>query len=246
MKTYGLIGKNISYSFSRAYFNNKFKNEGINAQYVNFDLETIQEFPHTIKNLKPFGCNVTIPYKQQIIPFLDRLDPVAQEIGAVNTIKFEKDGSLTGYNTDYFGFMESLKPNLQPEHNKALILGTGGASKAVAYGLEKMGINYKFVSRTPDASGFSYDDLSENIMKEYNIIINCTPLGTYPNTADFPSIPVNSLEKRHLLFDLIYNPPVTRLMEVALKRGAIAINGKRMLELQAEKAWEIWAEESHF
>lgn len=239
MKTYGLIGKNISYSFSRAYFSKKFEAEGIDAQYVNFDLQTIEEFSEILSS-PPSGCNVTIPYKEQIIPYLDRLDPVASDIGAVNTIKFENDGSLTGYNTDYFGFMESLKPFLKAEHQKALILGTGGASKAVAYALKLLGISYTFVSRSPEKDHYSYSDLSEHIMQEYKLIINCTPLGTHPNTSNFPSIPLDFLSSQHLLYDLIYNPAATKLMQLALEKGATAINGEQMLKLQAEKAWSIW------
>lgn len=240
MKTYGLIGRNISYSFSRTYFSKKFQAEGIDAEYVNFDLQTIEEFPGILQSSKPSGCNVTIPYKEQIIPYLDRLDPVAREIGAVNTIKIEEDNSLTGHNTDYFGFMESLKPFLKTEHKKALILGTGGASKAVAYALQKLGISYSFVSRTPEKDNFSYSELTQTIMRDYKLIINCTPLGTHPNTSEFPAVPVEFIGSQHLLYDLIYNPPVTRLMDLTIKNGATAINGKRMLELQAEKAWAIW------
>lgn len=240
MKTYGLIGRNISYSFSRAFFSKKFEAEGIDAQYVNFDLQMIEEFPEVLRSSRPSGCNVTIPYKEQIIPFLDRLDPVALEIGAVNTIKIEEDSSLTGHNTDYFGFMESLKPFLKPHHKKALILGTGGASKAVAYALQKLAISYSFVSRTPEKNNFSYSDLTETIMRDYKLIINCTPLGTHPNTSNFPAIPVEFIGSQHLLYDLIYNPPVTRFMELGIKNGATAINGEQMLELQAEKAWSIW------
>lgn len=241
MKTYGLIGKNISYSFSRSYFTEKFESEGIEAEYVNFDLSSIEEFPKILESTRPTGCNVTIPYKEKIIPYLNRLDPVAREIGAVNTVKFEEDESLTGYNTDYYGFMESLKPFLKPEHKKALILGTGGASKAVAYALKLLDISYSFVSRTPGTNQFSYSDLSENIINDFKVIINSTPLGTHPNITNTPALPVEFLSSRHLLYDLIYNPPVTRLMKLAEDKGAIVINGKRMLELQAEKAWSIWA-----
>lgn len=241
MKIYGLIGRNISYSFSRIYFTEKFEKENIDAVYKNFDIQTIKEFKNVLaEDPPPAGLNVTIPYKQEIIPFLDRLDPVAQEIGAVNTIHVGKDGFLTGYNTDYFGFIESLKPYLQAHHKKALILGTGGASKAVAYGLKKLDIKFSFVSRTPGEGELDYNDLNSAHFKDYTLVINCTPLGTFPNVTSYPSIPAEHLTARHLVFDLIYNPDVTRLMELAIQNHATVLNGRRMLELQAEKAWEIW------
>lgn len=241
MKTYGLVGRNIEYSFSRNYFKNKFEKENISAVYRNFDLDNIQKFPDEIKKYRELsGLNVTIPYKEQIIPFLDRLDPVAREIGAVNTIRFEGDGSLTGYNTDQFGFTESLLPFLQPHHRHALILGTGGASKAIAYALKKLKIAFSFVSRKPGKDQLSYKGLSEKELQKFTLIINSTPLGTHPNTEEFPPVPVEHLGPQHLIFDLVYNPPVTRLMQLALEKGAIVLNGEAMLVLQAEKSWEIW------
>ena len=241
MRKFGLIGRNISYSFSRKYFSEKFSREGIAATYENFDLQHIEEFPQVIKaNPKLKGLNVTIPYKQAIFPFLDSLDPIAEEIGAVNTIKVENDGSLTGYNTDYFGFAEALRPHLEPHHTKALILGTGGASKAVDYALQSLGITTGFVSRTPSKNIIFYQDLSREVMTRHTVIVNTTPLGTFPNTEEFPAIPVEHLNSRHLLFDLIYNPSKTTLMQMAEERGARVLNGQKMLELQAEKAWEIW------
>ena len=241
MRKFGLIGRNISYSFSRKYFSEKFSREGIAASYENFDLQEIEEFPEVIKNQPEVkGLNVTIPYKQTIFPFLDTLDPVAEDIGAVNTIKVEKDGKLTGYNTDHFGFAEALKPYLKPHHTKALILGTGGASKAVNYALESLGITTSFVSRTPSKNVISYDDLSAEVLADHTVIVNTTPLGTFPEIAEFPAVPVEHLNPQHLLFDLIYNPPKTALMQKAEDRGATVLNGQKMLELQAEKAWEIW------
>lgn len=240
MKIYGLIGKNIDYSFSRSYFGKKFDREKINAEYRNFDLEKIEEFKEVLKTSNLGGMNVTIPYKQEIIPYLDRLDEDARLIGAVNTIKIEEDQSLTGYNTDFFGFSESLKPYLKPLHEKALILGTGGASKAVAYALEKLGIQYQFVSRKGGENRRTYDQLDAEILQQHLLIINCTPLGTFPEIQQHPEIPFQHLTSAHLVYDLIYNPPVTALMEQAEKQGASAVNGLRMLELQAEKAWEIW------
>ena len=241
MKTFGLIGKNIDYSFSRNYFNNKFQTQGISAIYKNFDLNYIQEFPEIFKNTSEIkGLNVTIPYKKEIISYLDHLDPIAQEIGAVNTIKINSDASLTGYNTDYHGFVGALKPYLKAHHNKALILGTGGASKAVSYGLKLLNISYKFVSRRPSPENLSYSNLTEKHLEEYPLIINCTPLGTHPDVDKYPPIPVEYLHSRHLIFDLIYNPSTTALMQFGLNQKAEVINGYRMLELQAEKAWEIW------
>ncbi|HSI70739.1 MAG TPA: hypothetical protein VK941_10935, partial [Gillisia sp.] len=171
---------------------------------------------------------------------LDRLDPIAREIGAVNTIKIEKDGSLTGYNTDHHGFTESLRPHLKKEHKDALILGTGGASKAVAYSLRQLQIPYIFVSRRAGETRLAYEDLTTEIIRDHPLLINCTPLGTYPKVTDAPQIPYRGITSKHLVFDLIYNPPVTRFMELAKAEGATAINGYKMLELQAEKAWEIW------
>lgn len=241
MKTYGLIGKNISYSFSRNFFDKKFEDEHIPARYLNYDLAQAGEIKKILRdNPEIEGLNVTIPYKQEIIPYLDRLDSIAAQIGAVNTIKIEKTGKLTGYNTDYFGFMESLKPHLQKQHTHALILGTGGASKAVAFALNKLNISYKFVSRTPTSGNLLYSEINKECLEYHKLIINCTPLGTYPNISDYPPIPTDCITKEHLVFDLIYNPPVSALLKQALQQHATVINGQLMLELQAEKAWEIW------
>ena len=241
MLRFGLLGKNISYSFSRGYFTEKFSREGISASYENFDLQEISEFPEVFKNNPDLkGLNVTIPYKEQIMPFLDALDPIASEIGAVNTIRIEKSGKLTGFNTDHSGFAEAIRPHLKKHHKKALVLGTGGASKAVQYALKSLGIEVQFVSRKPGKNILSYDQLGEQIFSEYTIIVNCTPLGTFPNTEVFPPIPVELIIPEHLIFDLIYNPPVTKLMKLAHAQGATVVNGQKMLELQAEKAWEIW------
>ncbi|MFK8274188.1 shikimate dehydrogenase family protein [Capnocytophaga cynodegmi] len=244
-RLFALVGKNISYSFSKAYFTEKFEKEHISdAEYVNFDLNSVDELPQKLQeNPNIRGMNVTIPYKKEIIPMLAKLDPVAEEIGAVNTIKVTQKG-LIGYNTDYFGFSESLKPFLKEHHTKALILGTGGASNAVAYALKMLGISFRFVSRTPKMGQFSYSDLSSQIVNKYKIIINCTPLGTFPNVEDFPPIPYQFLTSEHLLYDLIYNPERTTFLQKGEKKKAIIINGWKMLELQAEKAWEIWNETS--
>ncbi len=240
-KIFGLIGKDIDYSFSRTYFNKKFSAEKIDATYRNFDLSDISDFPNLLTdNPGITGFNVTIPYKEAIIPFLDEIEITAKEIGAVNTIKFNPDGKLVGYNTDFFGFSEALKPYLKTHHTKALVLGTGGASKAVNYALKKLGIKVTNVSRSKSSQSFMYSELTPAIMEEYTLIINCTPLGTFPNTDHFAPIPVQLLTSKHLIFDLIYNPSHTNLMKLALKQHAKVTNGLAMLEYQAEKAWEIW------
>jgi shikimate dehydrogenase len=240
MKNFGLIGKNISYSFSRKYFNEKFEKENIEAEYNNFDLKNLKQFRDVIKETPNLsGLNVTIPYKQKIIPFLDDLAPEAKEIGAVNTIKVDGN-KLSGYNTDYIGFSESLKPFLKPHHKKALILGTGGASKAVAHALKKLDIDYKFVSRSSGENRLGYNDLSEEIMQQYTVIINTTPVGTYPEVEKNPQLPFQYLNEKHLVYDLIYNPEITQLMARAKEQGASVTNGLKMLQLQAESAWKIW------
>lgn len=241
MNTYALIGKNINYSFSRNYFSEKFRREGIeDCQYINFDIPSLDNLSTLLEstpNVK--GMNVTIPYKREIIKLLSAIDPVAHKIGAVNTIKVSNIG-LVGYNTDYYGFMESLRPLLLPEHSNALILGTGGASSAVAYALEALGIMYRFVSRSPRMGMFSYEDLSKALLEEYLVIINCTPLGTFPNITDFPRLPYKYITAKHLLYDLIYNPAETAFLAKGKQQGAMTCNGLSMLELQAEKSWEIW------
>ena len=243
MHKLGLLGRNIAYSFSRTYFKNKFEKEGIKyCTYENFDIDSITLFPNIIKdtpNLK--GLNVTIPYKQEVIPFLDKLDEIAEEIGAVNTIKITEKGLLIGHNTDCYGFEKSLAPMLNPYHKSALILGTGGASKAIAYSLKKLGISYSYVSRnTSKYVNYTYNDLTEAIIKEHLIIINCTPLGTFPNIDDCPNIPYKAITNNHILYDLIYNPSETTFLKRGKTNGATICNGQSMLELQAEKSWSIW------
>ena len=242
-KTFGLLGKDIAYSFSRGYFSEKFAKLGLqNYSYVNFDINSIAEFKNSIDPIKNLGgINVTIPYKQEVIPFLDVLDETAAEIGAVNTIKILQDRRLKGYNTDAIGFEDSLKPLLQPIHQKALILGTGGASKAIAYVLEKNNIDFKFVSRTPSANNtIAYEAINESIISTYTIIVNCTPLGTSPKTDLAPEIPYSLLTKNHLLYDLIYNPECTVFLSKGKEKGATIKNGFEMLQLQAEASWRIW------
>jgi len=239
----GLLGKNISYSFSKTYFKTKFKDESIeDISYENFDIKSIDLFPSIIKNTKNLkGLNVTIPYKQEVMPFLDKINNKAKNIGAVNTIKITKKGKLVGYNTDCYGFSKSLKPLLKLHHKKALILGTGGASKAIAYSLKKLGISYFYVSRKQsDGVTYTYDSLTEHIIDTHQIIINCTPLGTFPNIEDCPKIPYQGITENHILFDLIYNPEETKFLRLGKQQNAVTTNGLNMLKLQAEKSWSIW------
>ena len=239
---FGLVGKNISYSFSKAHFTKKFEELNLlDYSYENLDFQDISELPNFLKNnpnLK--GLNVTIPYKESIIPYLDKLSKKAAEIGAVNTIRFTKNGKLKGYNTDYYGFQKALNPLLQSNHKKALILGTGGASKAVAYALNQLGIKFKYVSRTSPGNSIVYSHINSATFKEYQIIINCTPLGTSPNTNECPEIPYQYFTSDHIAFDLIYNPAETLFLQQAKEQGAIVKNGIEMLVFQAEKAWGIW------
>lgn len=243
MNKLGLLGKNIAYSFSRVYFKEKFLNEGItDTEYENFDLENIDLLPSIIKNTKNLkGMNVTIPYKEAVLPFLDKINKKAKAIGAVNTIRITKKGKLIGYNTDCYGFKKTLKPHLKPHHKRALILGTGGASKAIAYTFKELGITYHYVSRN-QAQGisFTYDSLTENDIINHQIIVNSTPLGTFPNIEEFPNIPYNAITNQHILFDLIYNPEETKFLKFGKAQKAKTINGLNMLKLQAEKAWTIW------
>jgi len=246
-KIFGLLGKNIEYSFSRGYFSKKF--EKLNLQqykYVNFDLQKIADFSSIIKKDSESiaGINVTIPYKQEVLQYLDLLDETAQEIGAVNTIKFQKNGQLKGYNSDVVGFEKSLLPLLEKHHKNALILGTGGASKAVAFALKKNNIKFKFVSRNSQGLDLlSYQDITKEIIEKYSIIINSTPVGTTPNVDKSPNIPYQFITEKHLLYDLIYNPEVTQFLSKGRANGAIIKNGYEMLQLQAEESWRIWNEE---
>jgi shikimate dehydrogenase len=240
---FGLVGKNISYSFSQKYFTEKFEEQGLTGlRYDNIDIPLIEEFPFVIyqKEEDFKGFNVTIPYKQSIIKYLDNIDDMAKEIGAVNTIKVSESNELIGYNTDVYGFQKSIEPLLQAHHKKALILGTGGASKAVAFGLKVLNIETKFVSRTSSDHSLLYSVLDRSILEEYTVIVNCTPVGTYPNIEDLPSIPYQYLSEKHIVYDLIYNPSKTAFLKAGKQEGAVIKNGLEMLELQAEKSWEIW------
>jgi shikimate dehydrogenase len=245
MKKYGLIGYPLGHSFSRNFFNEKFRSEDIDAEYVNFEIPSIKDFPNVLlQNPTLQGLNVTIPYKQQVIPYLDELDEDARQIGAVNVIKVIRPEKgkvrLVGYNSDVIGFSGSIEPLLEPRHRKALILGTGGASKAVDYGLRKLGLEVKFVSRRKQEGMLTYEELTPEVMDDYKVIVNCSPVGMFPHTDECPQIPYELLTPNHLLFDLIYNPDVTLFMKKGKERGAIVKNGLEMLLLQAFGAWNIW------
>ena len=243
-KVFGLLGKDIEYSFSRGYFTEKFKKLDLQkCRYVNFDLQKIEDFTAVIKEGGDSlgGINVTIPYKEEVMKYLDQLDETAKAIGAVNTIKFTKRGNLKGYNSDVVGFEKSIFPLIKKHHKRALILGTGGASKAIAYALKKNDIKFKFVSRNPEGKKeISYQDLTEEIMEKYQIIINSSPVGTSPNTDRCPDIPYQFITEKHLLYDLIYNPEVTTFLAKGKAQGATIKNGYEMLQLQAEESWRIW------
>jgi shikimate dehydrogenase len=241
-KRFGLLGKNISYSFSKGFFTDKFKNENLEGcTYENFDIEEIAAFPEIIKNTVDLkGLSVTIPYKEAILPFLDKLSKKAVLIGAVNTVKVTKKGKLKGYNTDYYGFKKSLEPLLQEHHKKALILGTGGASKGVAFALDELNITYTFVSREAKENAIIYEEITATTFDNYQIIINSTPVGTSPNIHLFPLIPYEYFTGKHIAFDLIYNPTETQFLKKAKENGSQIKNGLDMLIYQAEKAWKIW------
>lgn len=242
MKTYGLIGNPVAHSFSEKFFTEKFKREQIDATYKTFKLEEITEFQDLLKKEKNLsGLNVTIPYKEQIIPLLDDVEEQAKKIGAVNTISFE-NGKRIGYNTDCFGFLKSLFPLIENQHEYALILGTGGAAKAVAQALRSLDVAYKMVSRNPSENQFSYEELNEKIISKYLLVINCTPLGTYPNVKESPDLPYDYLTENHLLYDLTYNPAMTQFLAKGQLHGCTIFNGQKMLEYQAERSWEIWNE----
>lgn len=248
MKHFGLVGFPLSHSFSKRFFTNYFAERNIEAQYLNFELKELNSLPEILKE-DPLliGFNVTIPYKEAIIPFLDQCDPNATAIRAVNTVKIDRSGDqprLVGYNTDLIGFRKSLLPLLKPHHKKALVLGTGGASKAIVAALNQLSIPNRLVSREAKSEmDLCYSQLSKELMEEFTILVNTTPLGTYPNTATFPDIPYQYLSDRHLLFDLVYNPEVTQFLQMGAHQGASIKNGQEMLELQALAAWEIWGKE---
>ena len=243
MRKYGLIGRPLIHSFSRIYFTNKFKKEGIDASYELYELKDIAEFNLLKDKSDLCGLNVTIPYKEQIIPFLDEVDETAAKIGAVNVIQFiRRDGllKLKGFNSDAIGFENSITPFLKPRHKKALILGTGGASKAIDFVLHKLGIETTFVSRSPKPGMFNYSELNEEIISTHLLIINASPVGTFPHNIESPAIPYLFLTPKHLLFDVVYNPDVTLFLDRGKEMGADGLNGAKMLLEQAIAAWEIW------
>ena len=242
MKRYGLIGYPLSHSFSQRYFTEKFAREGIaDCAYSNFSIPSIEELPAVLADPELRGLNVTIPYKQQVIPFLTASSPVVEAIGACNCIKIE-DGVRTGYNTDVVGFERSLVKKLGDHHRQALVLGTGGASKAVEWVLDQLGIVYRLVSRSPrpDTGDLGYDDLDAGLVACYTLIVNTTPVGMYPKVDDCPPLPYEALGPRHYLYDLIYNPERTLFLRRGEARGAMVENGHEMLVLQAEESWRIW------
>ena len=240
MKHFGLIGRTLGHSFSQRYFTEKFRQEGIDAEYHNYeipDASGVSPLIESVPNL--VWLNVTIPYKRDVIPLLSSLSDEARAIGAVNVIRIR---DMRGFNTDVVGFRESLRPLLQPHHTRALVLGTGGASLAVKHGLHQLGIETQSVSRTRTRDTITYSDLDAEVMKSHTIIVNCTPLGTFPNVDECPDIPYHMLTPRHLLFDLVYNPAETLFLRCGREQGATVKNGYEMLLLQAEAAWRIWNE----
>ena len=276
MTTYGLIGYPLGHSFSRKFFTEKFEKEGIDAQYLNFEIPSIEEFPEIIKNNPELrGLNVTIPYKQQVMQYLDEISEEAKAIGAVNVVRIERPspqptpimgretmrnagnkpdglpikgdmseglrGSLIGYNSDVIGFVESIRPLLKAHHKKALILGTGGASKAIRYGLEKkLGMKTLFVSRSAREGIITYEEVTAEVLKEYEVIVNCSPVGMYPHVDECPALPYEAMNENNLLYDLVYNPLETLFMKKGAEQGATVKNGLEMLHLQAIASWKFW------
>lgn len=244
MDKYGLIGYPLVHSFSQNYFNAKFENERINARYINFEIPSIDDLAEVLaRNPELKGLNVTRPYKEKVIPFLDSISPEAKSIGAVNVIRVSHKGSKTilkGFNSDVIGFTKSIEPMLESCHKKAMILGTGGASKAIDYGLKSLGLETMFVSRFNRPGTVRYDNVTPEMMKEYNVIVNCTPCGMYPRTDECPNLPYEAIDEHNILYDLLYNPDLTLFMEKGAKRGATIKNGLEMLLLQAFASWEFW------
>lgn len=244
MEKYGLIGYPLGHSFSVNYFNEKFRNEGIDAVYENFEIPSIEELPSILAtNPDLVGLNVTIPYKQRVIRFLDYVSPEARAIGAVNVIKIIRRGTkmqLQGYNSDVIGFTKSIEPLLEPFHKKALILGTGGASKAIDFGLRSLGLETVFVSRFERPGTIQYERITPEDIQEYNVIVNCTPCGMYPHSDECPNLPYEAMDNHTLLYDLLYNPDQTLFMEKGAKQGATVKNGLEMLLLQAFASWDFW------
>lgn len=248
MKQYGLLGYPLGHSFSRAFFTDKFQREGIDAEYLNFELPDISRLPEVLDTHPQLrGLNVTIPHKQAVIPYLDALSDEARVIGAVNTIRITHDADghrlLKGFNSDIIGFTESIRPLLKPHHTRALVLGTGGASKAICRGLEQLGLEWCYVSRSPREGLLTYSDITPARIADYTVIVNCSPVGMHPHTDESPALPYAALSPRHLLFDLVYNPETTLFMRQGRRFGATVKNGLEMLHLQALASWRFWETE---
>ena len=244
MDKYGLIGYPLGHSFSIGYHNQRFADEGINAKYFNFEIPSIDDLQVVLsKNPELKGLNVTIPYKEKVMQFLDYVSPEARAIGAVNVIRVERQGKKTvlkGYNSDVIGFTQSIEPMLEPYHKKALVLGTGGASKAVSYGLKHLNVEPVYVSRYERPGTIQYESITPEVVREYNVIVNCTPVGMFPNTDVCPPLPYEAMDEKTILYDLIYNPDVTLFMQKGAEHGANVKNGLEMLLLQAFASWEFW------
>lgn len=244
MDKYGLIGFPLGHSFSVSFFNEKFANEGINARYINFEIPNIEDLPEILASTPELkGLNVTIPYKQKVISYIDELSPEARAIGAVNVIRITRKGknvTLKGFNSDVIGFTRSIEPMLENFHKKALILGTGGASRAIEYGLKSLGLETLFVSRAKKSGCITYEEVTPELIKEYNVIVNCTPLGMYPKADTCPDLPYEAMDTHTILYDLIYNPDETLFMKNGAKYGATTKNGLEMLLLQAFASWDFW------
>lgn len=244
MDKYGLIGYPLGHSFSKSYFNEKFENEGINAEYINFEIPTLDSLPEILaSNPELKGLNVTIPYKEKVISYLDSISPEARAIGAVNVIRVDHKGNdtyLKGFNSDVIGFTKSIEPLLERFHKKAFILGTGGASKAVNFGLKSLGLETVFVSRFERPGTIQYSQITPDIIQEYNVIVNCTPCGMYPHIDECPQLPYEAMTSKNILYDLLYNPDETLFMKKGAQHGATVKNGLEMLLLQAFASWEFW------
>lgn len=242
MTKYGIIGYPLGHSFSKGFFTEKFARESIDAQYLNFEIPDVAMLLDVLRNNPELrGLNVTLPHKQAVIPLLDEMSKEAKEIGAVNVIRV-RNGKLKGFNSDIIGFTNSIKPLLMPHHKKALILGTGGASKAICVGLNRLGIEWTYVSRSPREGMITYEDITAETLQAYTVIVNCSPVGMFPNVAQAPDIPYDCLSDKHLLFDLVYNPEETLFMKKGREQGATVKNGLEMLHLQAIASWDFWNE----
>ncbi len=242
MDKYGIIGNPLGHSFSKGFFTEKFAREGIDAEYLNLQIPEIGKLTEVLQeNPELRGINVTLPYKTEVIPFLDELSDEAREIGAVNVVQI-RNGHLKGFNSDIIGFTRSIQPLLKPHHRKALILGTGGASRAIRVGLTRLGLEWKYVSRTPREGMITYEDITAETLREYEVIVNCSPVGMFPKVDECPAIPYEFLTQDNLLYDLVYNPENTLFMKKGALQGAVVKNGLEMLHLQAIASWEFWNE----